>query len=579
MKFYYSLLIFFLNILFLYSQSVQATLTWAQSFGSNGHDQGLNLCIDQQGYTYLGGYFREQVNFNPKFIRWQAKSNGSEDIFINKYDQDGRMQWAATFGGKFPDRCMASAVDEMGNVFITGFFRDTVIFSTSLINGIKIGLRANEAFIAKLNTNGELLWVKTIHSSNDEQGRTIAVDKLGNVYASGIFQESTNFEGAPELNLNGYKLYDIWITKLNSEGDFLWSRLITGSAEETVSSMIATSKGEIVLTGSFSDQIIVSPGLKGITLSQTSIYNDMYIVKFDTNGELIWAKAIRGDNAVTSMLSTVDNLDQLYFTGFFRSKVDFDPSDKQYNLTAPGVTGDVFVLKLNSNGELIWVKQMGGPNHDVGLGITVDRNYNVLTTGCFQNEADFDPGNGQFILNACCDLNNNDIFITKLDINGNFVWASGFHGEGEDIGFDIVTDTINSRIYSTGLFSKTVDFDPMSDSFNLSSNGFTDIYLDAMDEVLIHTKNPTLSEDFQIIPNPASTILELHLSNLDVQKIELFNYQGRLLDIKNVSINEKMHQIVKFSDINKYSSGIYFIKVNYKNKTITKKLIITDDNN
>src|SRR5690606_29098604 len=117
---------------------------------------------------------------------------------------------------------------------------------------------------------------------------------------------------------------------------------------------------------------------------------------------------------------------------------------------------DIFVSKLDPNGNFLWAKQMGGTDNDQGISITVDTSGNIYTTGIFRNTVDFDPGAGVYNLTAVV---GNDIFISKLDANGNFLWAKQMGSGGNTRSNSIVLDT-NGNIYTTGIFQSTADFDP-----------------------------------------------------------------------------------------------------------------------
>jgi hypothetical protein len=151
----------------------------------------------------------------------------------------------------------------------------------------------------------------------------------------------------------------------------------------------------------------------------------------------------------------------VYTTGIFQDTIDFNPGTGVANLSAVGEE-DVFILKLDANGNFLWAKSFGGIEMDQGYSIAIDAEGNVYTTGYFIDTVDFDPGTGVTNLSA---VGGKDIFILKLDPNGNFVWAKSFGGiEGIGIAIDGMGNVI-----TTGYFSDTVDFDPGTGVMNLTS--------------------------------------------------------------------------------------------------------------
>jgi hypothetical protein len=131
---------------------------------------------------------------------------------------------------------------------------------------------------------------------------------------------------------------------------------------------------------------------------------------------------------------------------------------------------DIFISKLNSSGNFVWAKRLGGTRNDIGYAVTVDAAENVFTTGSFSATADFDPGTSNFNMTVA---GSNDIFISKLDASGNFVWARRMGGTGSETGFGIQLDYAGN-VYTTGDFHNTADFDPGAGTANLVSAGFND---------------------------------------------------------------------------------------------------------
>jgi hypothetical protein len=156
--------------------------------------------------------------------------------------------------------------------------------------------------------------------------------------------------------------------------------------------------------------------------------------------------------------------------------VDFDPGVDTTNLTSAGLY-DFFIQKLDSDGNFIWVKQMGGTGIDAGIGITLDAIGNVYTTGYFSDTVDFNPGSGTAFL-TCTGLY--DTFVQKLDANGNFIWAKQTSSTDWAYGFSITTDA-NGDVYTMGIFSDTVDFDPGPGTTILIASQNVEVFIQKLD--------------------------------------------------------------------------------------------------
>ena len=204
-------------------------------------------------------------------------------------------------------------------------------------------------------------------------------------------------------------------------------------------------------------------------------------MKLDNNGNFIWAKQFNGTNGDVCYGMVVDAIQNVYTTGLFYETCDFDPGPGTYALTAkftPGNFSDVFICKLDINGNFVWAKQMGGTLGDVAMSIALDNAGNIFTTGKFQGTADYDPGPGIANLTAGAYY---ATFISKLDNNGNFIWAKQFDDiSGGCEGMSVATD-VSGDVYTTGIFYGTIDFDPGGPVFTYQSDPGGDIFISKLD--------------------------------------------------------------------------------------------------
>ena len=320
----------------------------------------------------------------------------------------------------------------------------------------------------------DLLWANSFGGTGYDEGKSITTDSSGNLYTTGYFFGTVDFDpgvGVFNLSSNG-GIRDIFIQKLDFNGNFLWAKSMGGSGDDIGYSITIDPNGYVYTTGVFGGTVDFDPGVGVFNLNSSST-NNTFIQKLDSNGDFIWAKSII--NSISSSITT-DSNGSVYTTGGFSGTVDFDPGIGDFFLTSNDVV-DMFVQKLDSNGELIWVTSLIGALSDIGYSITTDINNNVYAAGVFGGTADFDPGNGVYNLTS---LGNYDIFIQKLDSNGNFLWAKSMGGTVEDLVFSITTD-IDGSIYTTGYFSNSADFDPGIGIFNLTSTGIYDIFIQKLD--------------------------------------------------------------------------------------------------
>jgi hypothetical protein len=234
-----------------------------------------------------------------------------------------------------------------------------------------------------------------------------------------------------------------------------------------------------------------------------------------------------------------------------------------------GNTGidDIFISKLDTSGNFIWAKSMGGTGEDKAFPLTSDGNKSLYISGIFSDTADFDPSPGVYNLYSAGGY---DIYICKLDTAGKMIWAKSMGGSGDDRGSTIsVAD--NGDIYLGGDFSVTADLDPEITKYYLTSAGNTDIFIEKLfdcptyiDENIIRTNSLMIS------PNPASD--KIFISVLPESKtntyIRIYNMQGEI--VFHSTLNESQIQI----NVSGYSKGIYLVKVVMESKAVSTKFII-----
>jgi uncharacterized repeat protein (TIGR01451 family) len=335
-----------------------------------------------------------------------------------------------------------------------------------LLNGVVYGQKVN------------FEWANAMGGTDNDEINSIAVDAVGNVYAIGDFYETVDFDpGSNIFNLMDINNGDIFISKTDPSGAFVWAKRIGGAGLDVGLGITLDMLGHIYITGSFQGTVDFDPNAGIFNIVSPSGSSEIFVSKLDTSGGLIWAKAMLGNFDDAGLSIAVDVTGNVYTTGYFKQTVDFDPGAGIANLTSTGGVDDIFVSKLDALGNFVWAKKMGGSSQDRGLSATVDSMGNVYTTGFFYGTVDFDPSAG--IANLISS-GQNDIFVQKLNASGGFVWAKRIGGTDYDSHAKTVLDAVGN-IYTTGTFKNTVDFDPGVGIYNLTSAGQRDIFVSKWD--------------------------------------------------------------------------------------------------
>lgn len=397
-------------------------------------------------------------------------------MFINFIAFTQNFQWAKRYGGIQGDVGTSIAVDGAGNIYSIGYFSETSDFDpgTAALNLTSKG--GDDIFISKINASGNLVWAKSIGGVSDDAGNSIAVDKSGNIYITGYFNGTVDFDpGSGTSNLTAAGSYDIFVLKIDAAGNFAWVKGMGGAKGDLGWSLTLDGSGSIYITGFFNGTADFDPGTATYNLVATSTnYEDIFIAKLNASGNFVWAKKIGGNIGDTPFSIAVDASANVYTTGTFGGgPVDFDPGSGTFNLTTVG-GGDIFISKLDSSGKFVWANNFGGYQNDRGNSIATDAAGNVYCTGFFKDTVDFDPGAATLKLASAGSF---DFFISKFNSSGNLMWAKIFGaGPMDDWGFSLATDA-SGNVYTTGYFNGTVDFDPGSGTNNLTSASKNDIFI------------------------------------------------------------------------------------------------------
>jgi hypothetical protein len=376
-------------------------LLWAKSFGGSSSDIGQSIAVDTSGNVYTTGDFQGTVDFDPGAGVTNLTSAGASDVFVSKLDSTGSLLWVKSFSGSSFDLGRSIAVDTSGNVYTTGHFLGTADFDPGVGVTNRTSTGGDDVFVSKLDSTGSLLWVKSFGGASSDTGYSIAVDTSGNVYTTGYFQGTVDFDpGAGVTNLTSAGVSDVFVSKLDSTGSLLWVKSFGGASSDTGYSIAVDTSGNVYTTGYFQGTVDFDPGAGTTNLTSAGAY-DVFVSKLDSTGSLLWVKSFGGASSDTGYSITFDRSGNIFTTGSFEGTVDFDY--------------DVFVSKLDSTGSLLWVKSFGGASSGTGYSIAVDTSGNVYTTGYFEGTVDFDPGAGVTNLTSAGGA---DVFVLKLFPSG-----------------------------------------------------------------------------------------------------------------------------------------------------------------
>ncbi len=534
---------------FYYGTNAQLpTWVWARQAGGAFDDRCAHSAIDANQNVLLTGYYSEQtLVFGSDTLHNFDPYSGTSDIFVAKYDSAGNVLWANSAGSNGGDEGFGICADARGNIYVTGSF-DGIhgAFGTDTFTTHGVA----DIFVAKYDPNGHYLWVRQAGSNNEDVGQGIAVDANGNVYVAGYYSGPTLTFGS--INLSGGKYF---LAKYDSSGNVLWARQNGGSPVGVEVTGICTDGfGNIYTTGYFEGSMITF-GSDTFTLYSPS-YEGIFITKYDSAGNLKWAKQAGKTGFSFSQGISTDMNGNLLVTGIFDDTAIFG-SD---TLTFPS-TDNAFLVKYDSTGNVLWT--WDAPDA-VAEQVATDRTGNIYFFGGFD---------GASIMFGTDTFAGNGSFIAELNPNGNPLWIiNGLGGAA-----DISPDPSGEQIYFGGYYYSSSFILGIDTLTNAQSGDTANIFAAKLKQNSIATyaeKTIQGGFDVRIFPNPMYDETTLYSpNNLSDATLTIYNVYGQQVkQLNHISGNR-----ITVSRDN-LSAGVYLYRLTEANTVAaTGKLVVIDN--
>ncbi len=345
------------NCAFFAKYNSSGELLWAKSIGNDIGSQTKSLKVDGSGNVYITGYFNGNLDFDPGAGSFNLESAGSLEIFFAKYDTNGDFVWAKSIAGEGYDEVFSLSLDGSSNIYLAGNFMETADFDPSGgTTNLTSGPSMYDVFFAKYNSSGSLTWAKNVGGSSSQEIKAISVDGSGNVYITGRFTSTVDFDpGAGTTNLISTDFSeDIFFAKYNSSGSLTWAKNVGSDLAEISNDISVDGSGNVYITGNYGGTVDFDPGAGTTNLAAAGSY-DVFFAKYDSNGDLTWAKSVGGTNFDNGIALELDGNGFLYIAGSLSGSGDFDPDAGTMTLTSAG-SDDIFFTKNNVSDGLLPVE-------------------------------------------------------------------------------------------------------------------------------------------------------------------------------------------------------------------------------
>ncbi len=339
---------------FLTKYDVDGEPLWAKKFGGNLTDRSLAVANDNAGNAYICGFFAGQATFGS--ITLNAADSG--DVFVAKVNPQGEVQWAKSAGGSGNDAAVGIAVDLSGSVIITGQFRGVGNFGAfSLTSANGGGGASADIFTAKLDNNGNWLWLEQGSAASDERPTDVCTDSQANIYICGQFSGDITFDVAHDNDVENVG----YVVKYNSSGQEQWYSKIAAT-QVSPNALRCDNQNNVLVTGESIGQIIFF-GTNNEVVSTTNLQS-IFIAKYSSAGAVSWAKEDGSDSYCSAKAIAIGNNNEAYITGLFDCVFTEYADELGDGLFNSAGYRDVFVTRYSSSGSREWMRQYGGPRNE-----------------------------------------------------------------------------------------------------------------------------------------------------------------------------------------------------------------------
>lgn len=406
---------------------------WAQSAGGIFNEaRGERVVTDHSGHVIVAGtYSCPEITFGGTTLQ----NNGGDDLFLVKMDTAGNVLWATGAGGDYAEEGYTVATDDAGYVYLAGeFWSSSVTFGSYTITNSG----SADLFLVKYDAQGNVLWAKSASGPDEDRVYAIAADPMGNIYITGSYISNTLNFGGISVSNSQPNTEDMFVAKYDADGNVMWAKDASGLGNDKGFGIAADADGQVVVSGHFISNTL--------NFGSQSLLNsggfDIFLVKYDENGDVIWAVNPSGSGYDFNFSMEMDESGYVYLTGHFSS---FQLTFGSSTLTNGG-GDDIYVAKYDADGNALWAQKAGGITYDYGYDVSVDGNGQVFLTGNFQS-----PVISFGSITLINSTTYADMYVVKYSADGDPQWAINGAGSDYTFGRGCGADP-SGNIYVTGLF-------------------------------------------------------------------------------------------------------------------------------
>ncbi len=491
-----------------------------------------------------------------------STTSSSNDLFLVKYDPAGGVIWAKSISGAANETVLSMTIDATDNIYLTGYFiSPTINFGAVSLTNPSSG--STEMYLVKYDTAGTAIWARKPTAGADCMSTSVITDVPGNIYVAGYYGgSSVTFGSTVLINSGTFPTNDVFLVKYNSAGTVLWAKHTTGANDEEIRNGLSVDVlGSVYMTGKFYGSTL-SFGTTTLTnLHPTE--GDIFLAKYDSAGSIIWARSWGGNNNDETYKSATDALGNVYIAGYFMSDSIKFGTTTLLNVGTGFSALNIFLVKVDTAGNVIWAKGAGGAGIEGITSLTIDAGNNIYIGGYFQSPT---ISFGSFTLS---NSGANNMFIAKYNSSGSALWALGAD-TGNVNGPLVLPDgaDIYIAVGFTGYYCKLSPYTmPNTSSVYIRSDLLIAKYADATLNLMSAKQE---NNSIRVYPNPSNGNLTINLGSSEYKKIIVYDLTGR--SVYNAQLTDGFTEAQV--DMRNYVPGFYYLHAVSQSRTEIVRFVI-----
>lgn len=529
-----------ISLLFIASATVSFSqdmeIKWQQCFGGSEEDHVYDIL--KVGNTYLLAGSTGSDDGDISF------SHGLFDAWLVKIDSSGNLIWEKTFGGSAGDAFGKILTTENNNYFLIGASTSS---DGDISNDPYPG--SNDIWVVKIDSIGSILWDKIIGGGMIDHVESASITNDGGV---AIFGWTGSQNGDISVN---YGMYDMWLVKLNSDGEIVWDKSFGTDDFDYGIDIIQTSDGGFLIGGA---STIGNVG--NLTCDPYNINAECILLKLDSLGNIEWQNCYGGSDhdGIDAVLEMQDG----YVFSAYGWSGDGD-------LTGSGWhgEGDIWVVKVDFYGNIIWQKCYGGSKYESALNIFSVENNGIVLIGATQSQ------NGDVTNNHSISEYDNDIWFLKIDSVGQIITQKCFGGIGNEFIYGGALQKSDNNYVIAAYTDYGPSYDVGCEPHGGNGNFDEDYWvfeIDSQDTTGV-IENPKNHEGVKVYPNPTKDYLVFEViekTNFRTVTVTIYNLYGREV------VAKQMTSETTVIDLRELKVGIYFYHIEIEDQNYSGKFVV-----